>query len=57
VLSDAAAIRSYWEERTRDRLAQIAAMPPKPGTEALRAKLAEHRAKRAEDETTRSVKP
>jgi uncharacterized protein (DUF433 family) len=50
VLSDAAAARRFWEERNRDRLAQIAAMPPKPGTEALQAK-------RAEDETTRSVNP
>ncbi len=56
VLTDAAAARRFWEERNRDRLAQIASMPPQPGTEALRAKLAEHRAQRAEDETS-PVKP
>jgi uncharacterized protein (DUF433 family) len=37
----AAEIRQYWEERNRDRFAEIAAMPPKPGQEALRAKLQE----------------
>lgn len=32
-------IRQYWEERNRERFAKIASMPPKPGQEALRAKL------------------
>ncbi|TRU47019.1 MAG: DUF433 domain-containing protein [Microcystis aeruginosa Ma_QC_Ca_00000000_S207] len=38
-LQTAAEIRQYWEERNRERFAKIAAMPPKPGQEALRAKL------------------
>lgn len=38
-LKTAAEIRQYWEERNRERFAKIAAMPPKPGEEALRAKL------------------
>lgn len=51
VIRDVAAARSFWEERNRERLAHIASMPPTPGTEALRAKLAEHRAKRSEGES------
>lgn len=39
VLQDAQANRQYWEERNRARFAQIAALPPKPGQEALREKL------------------
>lgn len=46
VLEQAEEIRQYWEERNRDRLAQIAAMPPKPGQEALWAKLQAQKAKR-----------
>jgi uncharacterized protein (DUF433 family) len=38
-LQTAAEIRQYWEERNRERFAKIAAMSPKPGQEALRAKL------------------
>jgi uncharacterized protein (DUF433 family) len=38
-LQTAEEIRQYWEERNRERFAKIAAMPPKPGQEALRAKL------------------
>jgi uncharacterized protein (DUF433 family) len=38
-LKTAAEIRQYWEERNRERFAKIAAMPPKPGQEVLRAKL------------------
>jgi uncharacterized protein (DUF433 family) len=38
-LQTAAEIQQYWEERNRERFAKIAAMPPKPGQEALRAKL------------------
>ncbi|NEP61677.1 MAG: DUF433 domain-containing protein, partial [Symploca sp. SIO2G7] len=33
-------VRQYWEERNSERFAQIAAMPPKPGKEVIRAKLA-----------------
>lgn len=39
VLREAEEIRKYWEERNRERFAQIAAMPPKPGQEEIRAKL------------------
>jgi uncharacterized protein (DUF433 family) len=38
-LKTAAEIRQYWEDRNRERLAAIAAMPPKPGLEDLHAKL------------------
>ncbi len=31
--------RRYWQERNRERFARIAALPPPPGQEALRAKL------------------
>ncbi len=39
VLQEAEEIRQYWEERNREHFARIAAMPPKPGREALWAKL------------------
>ncbi|NEQ22013.1 MAG: DUF433 domain-containing protein [Microcoleus sp. SIO2G3] len=39
VLQEAEEIRQYWEEHNRERFARIAAMPPKPGREALWAKL------------------
>jgi uncharacterized protein (DUF433 family) len=39
VLAKAEANRRYWEERNRDRLAQIAARPPKPEHAAAWAKL------------------
>ena len=45
VLHDAEEIRHYWEERHRERLAAIAALPPKPGQAAIRAKLAAAKAK------------
>jgi uncharacterized protein (DUF433 family) len=38
-------IQQYWEEQGRERLAYIAAQPPKPGQEALREKLQEWKAK------------
>jgi uncharacterized protein (DUF433 family) len=38
-LQTAEEIRQYWEEQNRERFAKIAALPPKPGQEALRAKL------------------
>jgi uncharacterized protein (DUF433 family) len=31
--------RQYWEERNREHFAHLAAMPPKPGQEVIRAKL------------------
>jgi len=45
VLQNAQEIRRYWEERNRERLAQIAAQPPKPGQEAIREKLQAWKAK------------
>ena len=39
VLQNAREIREYWEAKNRERFARIAAMPPKPGQEAIRAKL------------------
>ncbi len=45
VLRDAEEIRKYWEERNRERFAKIAAMPPKPGQEEIRAKLRARKAK------------
>jgi uncharacterized protein (DUF433 family) len=45
VLRDAEENRRYWEERNRERFAQIAASPPKPEQAAIRAKLAAHKAK------------
>src|SRR4051812_34547731 len=50
VLQQAEEHRRYWEERNRERFAQIAAQPPKPGQEAIRAKLAAHKAKLAQDD-------
>jgi uncharacterized protein (DUF433 family) len=47
VLQTRAEIRSYWEERNRERLARIAMMPHKSGQEALWAKLEEQKARRA----------
>lgn len=39
VLKRAAEIRAYWEERNRERLEEIAKLPPKPGQEEMYAKL------------------
>jgi uncharacterized protein (DUF433 family) len=47
VLQTRVEIRSYWEERNRERLDSIAMTPHKPGQEALWAKLEEQKAKRA----------
>jgi uncharacterized protein (DUF433 family) len=47
VLQNREEIRQYWEERNRERFAQIAAMPRKPGKGAFWAKLEERRAQRA----------
>jgi hypothetical protein len=40
VLREAEELRRYYEERNRDLLARVAALPPKPEQEAARAKLA-----------------
>lgn len=45
ILQEAEELRQYYEEQNRDRMAQIAAKPPKPGTEAIRLKLQAERAK------------
>jgi len=45
VLLQAEENQQYWDNRNRDRLAEIAAQPPKPGQEVLRAKLRELKAK------------
>lgn len=45
VLKDAEEIRQYWEERNRERLAQIAKLPPPPGREAAWEKLQQQKAK------------
>ena len=39
VLQIAEENRKYWEERNREHFARLAATPPKPGQEAIRAKL------------------
>ena len=46
VVQQAEGNRRYWEERNRERLAQIAHLPPKPGTEAIHAKLRTRKAAR-----------
>ena len=46
VLQNREEIRLYWEEYNRERFARIAAMPHKPGKEALWAKLEEQKARR-----------
>ncbi len=45
VLQTAQEIREYWEQKNRERFARIAALPPKPGQGAIRAKLQAHKAK------------
>lgn len=45
VLQRAQETRAYWEERNRDHLAHIASRPPKPGQEAIYAKIQAHKAK------------
>lgn len=45
VLKEAEELRQYYEEQNHDRIARIAAKPPKPGTEAIRAKLQARRTK------------
>jgi uncharacterized protein (DUF433 family) len=39
VLQSAQEVRAYWEDQNRDRLAEIAKLPPKPEQAALHAKL------------------
>ncbi len=46
VLKEAEELRLYYEEKNRDLIARIAAMPPRPGTEAVWEKLRAAKAKR-----------
>jgi len=46
VLQQAEETRRYWEERNRERFAQIAALPPKPEQAVIRAKPAAAKARR-----------
>ena len=45
ILQEAEELRQYWEEQNRELFAKIATQPPKPGTEAIRAKLQAAKAK------------
>lgn len=45
VLQATQEMREYWEDKNRERLAQIAKMPPKPGLEEIHAKLQAWKAK------------
>ncbi|MDJ0619576.1 MAG: DUF433 domain-containing protein [Calothrix sp. MO_192.B10] len=45
VLQATQEMREYWEEKNRERLAQIAKLPPKPGQEEVYAKLQTWKAK------------
>jgi len=46
VIRETEALRQYYEEKNRERIAQIAKQSPKPGTEAAWEKLRAIRAKR-----------
>ena len=46
VIRDAEALRQYYDEKNRERIAEIAKYPPAPGTEAAWEKLWAARAKR-----------
>ncbi len=45
VLKETEELRKYYEEQNRDLIARIAAKPPRPGMEVIRAKLRAERAK------------
>ncbi|MEH2376618.1 DUF433 domain-containing protein [Nostoc sp.] len=45
VLKEAEKLRQYYEEKNRDLIARLATQPPKPGQEAVRAKLQAAKAK------------
>lgn len=45
VLEQAEELRQYYEAQNRELVARIASKPPKPGTEAIRAKLEREKAK------------
>lgn len=45
VIKEAEELRLYYEEKNRDLIARLAAQPPRPGQEAVRAKLQAAKAK------------
>lgn len=45
VLKEAEELRQYYEEQNHELFERVAAKPPRPGTEAIRAKLRAERAK------------
>jgi uncharacterized protein (DUF433 family) len=45
ILKEAEELQKYYEEENRDRVTRIAAKPPKPGREEIRAKLEAEKAK------------
>ena len=45
VLKEAQETEEYWREYNREHLAKVAALPPKPGQEKIRAKLEARRLK------------
>ncbi|NER97797.1 MAG: DUF433 domain-containing protein [Symploca sp. SIO1B1] len=47
VLQQAEEIREYWQEQNKERIADIAKLPPKPEYQAAWQKLQERKAKRA----------
>lgn len=50
VLEKAEANRKYWEERNRDRLAEIAALPPTPEQAEIWSKLQAWKTKLAQEQ-------
>jgi uncharacterized protein (DUF433 family) len=46
VVQRAAEIRRYWQDRNREHFNRIAALPPKPGQEEIRARLQARKAQR-----------
>jgi uncharacterized protein (DUF433 family) len=50
VLKEAEETEQYWREYNREHFAKVAAMPPKPGQEKIRAKLKARRAKWAQSQ-------
>ena len=50
VLKEAAETEQYWREYNREHLAKVAAMPPPPGQEKVRAKLRARKMKWAQSQ-------
>lgn len=49
VIAEAEEIRQYWEEQNRERMAEIATLPPPPDKEAVWKKLQEKKAQLARE--------